>query len=267
MSTSRQVNRSDSRSERQHERRRGWRRGTTVGVSAAAVAAVVAAAGLGLLSPSISRSATLHAGSSAAPAVGAAAETALAARFTVTERGVRFSFRVPASWERFSTVGTGGGPISFNRSIAGPQGAEAIIYWTSYPDGDYADPCARLLRPRPGRSAAALASAVSRAPGTRLLSGPSNVTLGGRPATRLALTVHRKDIGCHPGFFYGWREVFGGALWGFTSWNDTIRVWIVEVGGVRLFIAGLTRPHTGPALKLEVRRIVESIRFRGESTR
>ena len=190
-----------------------------------------------------------------------------AARFAVTERGVRFSFRVPASWERFSTVGTGGGPISFNRSTHGPQGAEAIIYWTSYPDGDYADPCARLLRPRPGRSAAALAAAVSRAPGTRLLAGPSSVTLGGRAATRLALTVHRKDIGCHPGFFYGWREVFGGALWGFTSWNDTIRVWIVEVEGTRLFIAGLTRPHTGRALKLEVRRIVESIRFRDRSTR
>ena len=107
-----------------------------VGASAAAVAAVVAAAGLGLLSPPVSRSATLHAGSAAAPAAGAGAETARAARQAVTERGVRFSFRVPPGWERFSTLRTGtspGGPISFNKHTMGSQGAEAIIYWTSYP--------------------------------------------------------------------------------------------------------------------------------------
>lgn len=232
-------------------------------MSAAAVAAVLAAAVLGLLSPSVSRSATPRADSAAAPAVGGRVETARPARLAVTERGVRFSFRVPPSWERFSSIRTAtspGGPISINRSIVGPQGAEAIIYWTSYPDGDYADPCARLLSPRLGRSAAALAAAVSRAPGTRLITGPSNVTLGGRPAKRLVLAV-RRDVGCRPGFFYSWREVRGGALWVSTGVGNTIRVWIVQVGATRLFIAGATRAGTGRALATDVRRIVESIRF------
>jgi hypothetical protein len=74
------------------------------------------------------------------------------------------------------------------------------------------------------------------------------------------LTV-RRDVGCRPGFFYSWREVFGGALWVSAGVGDTIRVWIVQVGATRLFIAGVTRAHTGRALTPGVRRIVESIRF------
>ena len=82
-------------------------------------------------------------------------------KIAVTEEGVSFSFRVPsAGWERFSSISTdksAGGPISINKSIVGPQGAEAIIYWTSFPQGDYADPCVRLLSPSIGASAAKLA--------------------------------------------------------------------------------------------------------------
>ena len=55
-----------------------------------------------------------------------------------SEAGVRFSFRVPHStgWEWFKSIPTKtspGGPISLNKSIVGPQSAEAIIYWTSFP--------------------------------------------------------------------------------------------------------------------------------------
>ena len=185
----------------------------------------------------------------------------LAGRHAVTEEGVPFSFRVPVGWERFSSISTdnsAGGPISINKSMTGPQGAEAIIFWTSFPDGDYADPCARLLSPPVGSSAADLAAAVSTAPGTELLTGPSNVTLGGRPAKHVALTV-REDVGCDPGFFYRWRDVYGGALWPKTGVGDTIRVWIVDVDGTRLFIEAETAYGFG--LEQEVQRIVESIRF------
>ena len=71
-----------------------------------------------------------------------------------TADGVPFSFRASAhGWERF-------GDISLNKSERGPQGAEAMIYWSSFPDGDYADyygheahPCTRLLSPPVGPSA------------------------------------------------------------------------------------------------------------------
>jgi hypothetical protein len=170
---------------------------------------------------------------------------------------------VPVGWEKFSTISTdksAGGPISFNQSVVGPQGAEAIIFWTSFPKGDYADPCARVLSPPVGSSAADLAAAVSTAPGTELVTGPSNVTVGGRPAKHVALTV-REKVGCDPGFFYSWRDVNGGALWPTTGVGDTIRVWIVDVDGTRLFIEAETTKQAVGGLEQEVQQIVESISF------
>jgi hypothetical protein len=189
-------------------------------------------------------------------------------RITVTEEGVTFSFRVPktvgwSGWERFRSLPTDtspGGPISLNKSIVGPQGAEAIIYWTSFPEGDHADPCARLLNPPVGASAADLAVAVSTAPGTKLVKGPSDATLDGRSAKHVVLTV-RENVGCDPGFFYTWRDIEGGALWPTTDVGDTVRVWIVDVDKARLFIAAETTRQADADLEREIQQIVKSIRF------
>lgn len=226
------------------------------GLAVMAIAAMVTVAGSTLLSPPSSPSATAQ---------------PLGTRYTVTEKGVRFSFWVPelathpdtAGWQRLNSISTDkspGGPISLNRDTVGSQHAEAIIYWTSFPDGDYADPCARLLDRSIGRSAADLAAAVSAAPGTRLVKGPSNVTLGGRPAKHVVLTV-RKNVGCDPGFFYTWREGQGGPFWGTTVAGDTVHVWIVSVHGTRLLIEAATTEQADRRLRTEARRIVESIRF------
>jgi hypothetical protein len=217
-------------------------------VARLAVTATAAMVAVTLLSPSSSPSATAQQPGS---------------RYAVIENGVRFSFAVPtiAGWERF-TVATGKkprGPISLNRSIVGAQRAEAIIYWTSFPHGDYADPCTDLLTPSIGRSAAALAAAVATAPGTKLVKGPSNVTLGGHPAKHVVLTV-RENVGCDPGFFYGWPNYrLGGAFWHMNA-GDTMQVWIVNMNGTRLFIAAATNVHSG-RLNKEIQQIVDSIRF------
>jgi hypothetical protein len=175
-------------------------------------------------------------------------------RQALTVEGVPFSFGVPdRGWERF-------GRISINKSIVGSQGAEAIIFWTGFPDGDIADPCANLLSPPVGPSAADLAAAVSTAPGTELVTGPSDVTVGGRAAKHVVVTV-RKDVGCDPGFFYTWKDFRGGALWPKTGLGDTIRVWIVDVDGTRLFIEAETNTEADSDLKREIKQIVESIRF------
>jgi len=174
--------------------------------------------------------------------------------------GVRFSFRVPSGgWESF-------GRISINKSIVGSQGAEAIIFWTSFPKGDTADPCADVLSPRVGSSVAALGNAVARAPGTKLVKGPSDVNVDGRAAMHVVLTV-RKDAGCDPGFFYTWQAANVGALWTATNVGDTIRVWITEVGGTRLFIEAATKSEAltdrqaNSQLEREIQQIIESIRF------
>jgi hypothetical protein len=186
----------------------------------------------------------------------------------VTEAGVRFSFRVPAEgWEGHNAGRTRTSPrgaISVNQSIVGSQAAEAIIYWTSFPSGDHAVPCADLLGRSVGRSAAALAATVATAPGTKLVEGPSNVTLGGYRAKHVMLKV-RKKVGCDPGFFYRWKTTLGGAFWVTTDAGDTMRVWIVAVGGTQLFIAAATswQIHATheKVLEKEIRQIVESIRF------
>jgi hypothetical protein len=200
-------------------------------------------------------------------AVAAAGPDAAKRRFTFTEDGVRFSFNVaprpPGAFTPVNSISTQklpAGPISLNKNAYGAQDAEGIIYWTSFPDGDYADPCARLLPPSTGASAAKLATAVSRAPGTKLVKGPTDVTLGGRPAKHVVLTI-RENVGCNPGFFYTWRAVDGGTLWTKTGVGNTIRVWIVTVNGTRLFIAAMTNGNATPDLKKEIHQVVESIRF------
>ena len=175
--------------------------------------------------------------------------------------GVPFSFSVPTSgWERF-------GSISTNKSETGSQGAEAIIYWSTFPDGDYvdpygndADPCTELLSPPVGPSVADLAAAVSAAPGTELVMGPSNVTVGGYPAKQVVLVV-RKNVGCDPGFFYAWHDVIGGALWTTTPVGATMSVWIVDVDGTRLFIEAATTQQATSNLDQEIQQIIGSIRF------
>jgi hypothetical protein len=166
--------------------------------------------------------------------------------------GVDLSFEA-RGWEQF-------GRISLNKSVRGSQGAEGIVYWAAFPDGAIAHPCPSLLDPPVGPSAADLAAAVATAPGTALVAGPSDVEVGGRPATHVVLTV-REAIGCDPGFFYAWDDIESAALWTEASVGDTIRVWIVEVDGTRLFIAGISAQDAGAALEQEIELIVDSIRF------
>ena len=96
--------------------------------------------------------------------------------------------------------------------------------------------------------------------GTELVTGPSDVSVGGRSAKHVVLTV-REDVGCDPGYFYTWKDIFGGALWPKTNVGYTIRVWIVDVDGTLLFIAGETNTDAGSGLEQEIQQIVDSIRF------
>jgi hypothetical protein len=177
-----------------------------------------------------------------------------AAGSELTVAGVPFSFGASTSgWERFD--------FSINKSIMGPQDAEAIVFWSSFPDGDYAIPCDNVLDPQPGPSAGDLAAAVASAPGTELVAGPSEVTVGGRVAKHVVLTV-RERLGCDPGFFYTWpHDGCQGACWLETRLGDRIEVWIVDVAGTRIVIEAATARQADTDLEREIQRIVRSIRF------
>jgi hypothetical protein len=205
-------------------------------------------------------------------AVGAAAgfgKTFADRRVSRTVEGVRFSFSVPRSgWEYGPSRRIGGkfrdGSLLISRSTTGPQSAEAVIFWTGFRGGGEAAPCAKLLSPATRGSTADLAAAVAKAPGTQVVKGATRVTIGGRPATYVVLTV-RKHLGCDPGYFFTWRPRGpGGECWG-ACWlesnvGDTIRVWIVDVRGKRLFIEAATKDPRR-FLAQEIEKIVRSIRF------
>jgi hypothetical protein len=186
------------------------------------------------------------------------AESLPVGRQSLTVDGIPFSFSVPAPaqgarWARYGT-------LYISKDSEGPPTTEAVIYWTRFPDGVYAPPCANLMSPHVGSSAADLAAAVSTAPGTELVTGPSDATVGGRAAKYVVLTV-REDNGCNPGFFRTSPGDMGSAPWAITDVGATIRVWIVVVDGRRLFIAGETTQDAAPELDQEIQQIVGSIRF------
>jgi hypothetical protein len=180
-------------------------------------------------------------------------------RYAMTVGGVPVSFEVPTNptddgW-------SSNGAFYISKSTTGPQGAEAAILWTSFPDGGYPLRCLDELGPEVGTTAADLAAAVASAPADPIaLEGPSDVIVGGRPAKHVVFTVG-DDHGCQPGFFYTWPAIYGGPLWGETRRGDTISVWIVDVDGVLLVIEGITTTRARPKLGQELQQIVESIRF------
>jgi hypothetical protein len=208
-------------------------------------------------------------------------------RVTRTVAGVRFSFRVPEfggdhAWTNGPIERIGNNPHAFGdrhflisrASKVGGQAAEAVIFWTAFPEGGQAAPCTRLLGPV-GPSSADLVAAIARAPGTTLVDGPRRVNVGGRSAQRVAVVVRRP--GKCAGYFFNWRDQHWGPFWPGTYPGDRISVWVVAIDGKRVVIeAEVKQPESSnPPLGLnerptradvrrfdaEVAQIIGSIRF------
>lgn len=174
-------------------------------------------------------------------------------RHAATVDGVSFSFEVPSvEWEPQTD-------FYLTKSFMGPQDAEAILRWTTYPRSRYVDPCPGLLRASFGPSVAGLAGAVAAAPGVEVVTGPTDVFVGGHPAKHVVVTV-RDDIGCDPGYFYTYEPVHWGAMWEQTDVGDRISVWLVDVNGTLFVIEGETH-GAAPLANEEIRQMVDSIRF------
>lgn len=180
-----------------------------------------------------------------------------AGRVLLADAGITFSVEVTAGWEHFGD--SSGNYIS--KSVRGPQGAEGVIFWTAYPaSGEVAYECHYLRSRGVAASANELAAFVTEVPGTEVVAGSAEVTLDGLPAHRATIVV-RDDVGCDPGFFFLYPNVFGGALWPETEPGDTVTAWIVDVAGRLLFIEAKTKPDAGASLINEIEGIVGSIHF------
>jgi hypothetical protein len=169
--------------------------------------------------------------------------------------GVSFSFRVPRwGWENHGDT-----YLSSSTPGGGVQDAEGIIYWTQISGGDHAHPCGQWWG-SPLGSVANWAANAANPTGTKHVSGPTHVTVGGRAAERVVFRV-RRDVACEPGFFYTWKRPDpGGASWKGSRVGDTVSVWILDVDGKRLFIEADVRP-IADALQREIQQIVGSIHF------
>jgi hypothetical protein len=183
-------------------------------------------------------------------------------RQSLSVDGIPFSFSVPTeSWmPGIQDSDLLPRSLYIGKSVEGGQAAEAVVFWTAFPNGVDADPCGSLLSPEIGPSTSELAAAMSTAPGTDLFASPLDVTLGGHEAKLVVLTV-REDLGCDPGYFFTWPDECWGECWVFTDPGDTISVWIVEVNGTRVVIEAETKAIADSELEQEVQQIVESIRF------
>jgi Tol biopolymer transport system component len=206
-------------------------------------------------------------------------------RISRSAGGVQFSLSVPKTaprqWENqpmepvpapFKSRG-----FYLSRSLNEGQAAEVVIYWTAFPARGEVAACPTVVNPgRRGQSIDELADALARVPGTELVSSPTRVRVGNRPATYLELVV-REDRGCDPGFFFTWHDDRSGAFWDKTRAGARVRAWIIDVDGKLVVLVAETLEHgyrtrgfnyhpPPPEQDLqkvgrEIEQIVQSIRF------
>ena len=176
-------------------------------------------------------------------------------RNSTTVEGIPFSFVVSTpDW-----VAPRG--LYISKSTVPNDVPEAVIYWTTFRDAVYTNPCGRLLASSVAESTADLAAALAALPGTQRITGPSDVTVGGHPATRVVFAVDDENAGCNPGFLFLWTGGGCQPCWRSTQVGDWVRVWIVDMDATRLFIVAETHQDAGREMEEEIEQIVTSIQF------
>ena len=170
--------------------------------------------------------------------------------------GKRFTLTVPtADWESNGEFG-----IAKTQGET-PDGA-AFIFWKHDADGVFSDPCAHVKAPVVGPGAADMAAAITTIPGIDVVTPPTAVTVGGKPAQFVAIKI-RDDIACQPqNQFYLWYDsIYEGEARYATQKGQVIRAWITDVDGKRVQIDGETFKGAGPGPGQELQQVIDSIQF------
>ncbi len=174
-------------------------------------------------------------------------------RHQVTTNGTPFSLEL-------TTPDWNSGDYGFDKGgSVGPNDAW-LLFWNDPPVGVFDVPCA-AVKNQPVATLAELMDAIASMPGTDLVSGPEDVTVGGYPAKHVVITI-RKDIGCPPDQFYLWYGPGGMDNARYASQaGSTIRTWAVDVGGKIVWIDGETYVGAPAKLGKEIQKIIDSIQF------
>ena len=167
--------------------------------------------------------------------------------------GVSFSLAVPASgWSSDGSHGIGKG-------ITDETYKGGLILWNGATDGIFTVPCDEKRATPVVSSAANLAEAIAKVPGTTA-TGPSDVTVGGFPAKLVVVKI--PDVAaCKANDFFLWWSLKQTGRYA-TELGSTIKVWIVDVNGTLLQMDGEFLKGSGPEVEKEMQQIVDSIQFK-----
>jgi hypothetical protein len=172
---------------------------------------------------------------------------------------------VPLSLEVSTTGWTSNGDFGIDKGLETAAGIEGFILWLdSAADNTFSDPCSQTkLDPPAGPSIADRAAAVAAVPGVELVSGPTEVTVGGHPAQQVVITIP-STIGCTANAFFLWYDaddLTGGSRRYATAVGSTIYTWIIDVDGTVVWIDGETPAGSDPQAAQELQDMVDSIQF------
>jgi hypothetical protein len=164
---------------------------------------------------------------------------------------LRLTVDLPESWTLHN------GPFAANRGTAQPPAG--ISFFVSLVDNTFKDPCSHLERsPKIGSTVAAMATALGEVPDT-VATKPVATTIAQREATYIELSIPA-TLPCEPSSFFLWQDSPNSYWWALGG-NETIRVWIVDVGDQRVAIAARSYPGTSAEATAELQGILESMVF------
>jgi hypothetical protein len=187
-------------------------------------------------------------------------------RYAASGGDVAFTFEVPADgWANDNSPWLKGHGGTVNQTFL-------TFYAPTEPatPGVFADPCVHEDLRTFAPSLAGEAEALASVPGTELVSGPTDVTVGGRAAKAVVIATP-SDPACAISDFWLVYNTADAAQCGdvtvactsYPTWaGETIRSWFVDVDGVTLAITAEVRdPDATPDLERELQQIVDSIQF------
>ncbi len=177
-------------------------------------------------------------------------------RHSMTLGGAAFTFELTTpDWSSNGTWGIDKQAVSMK-----PDGAGFIV-WDDDANGVFSDPCKGVKAPAVGPSPGALAAAIAGIPGVEVVSGPTAVTVGGKPAQNVVIKIP-ETIACPAESFMLWYDDSNPDNKRYASQaGQTIRVWIIEVGGKRIQLDGETFVGAGAQPGNEIQGIIDSIQF------
>ena len=153
---------------------------------------------------------------------------------------------------------TSGGEVFVEKGAVQDPAGISLLLWPNDPAFVFADSCGNRAAPPVGPAAADMAAAIAGMSQLELVSGPTSVTLDGKPAQHVVVRVPAQ-IACPPDKYWLWG--FGSLSRYATAAGSTYSVWIIDAGKTRIQIDGESFAGAGPDIAEEIRTIVESIRF------